>query len=89
MLPLQQFDLLAHGQDCQRPFWCMMAFGITFEDENSINGFSISFVTNSIPLGFVSMKANSKTLTKWTMPHRHSRREAHFRRSIATCMNRE
>ncbi|WP_321869738.1 hypothetical protein [Paraburkholderia tropica] len=35
-VPLKQFDLLTHGKDSPRPFWCMMTFVITFEDEDSM-----------------------------------------------------
>jgi hypothetical protein len=36
VMPLQEFDLLAHVRECDGTLWCMMTFGAVLEDENSL-----------------------------------------------------
>jgi hypothetical protein len=38
VMPLQAFDLMGHARECgcDSTLWCMMAFGVVFEDANSM-----------------------------------------------------
>lgn len=62
VLPLQQFYLSEHGRVCPRSFWCLMAFAITFEDEDSMIVRSGAARLRHVPLKFDS-PVNDRSLT--------------------------